>query len=64
MIMWMNQQRKNMNNSCCGLQRLSISSTLLQLIDLTHEPYHDTHELHHHDAHDIDTPVAPAAAKG
>ncbi|CAM6047469.1 unnamed protein product [Sphagnum compactum] len=29
---------------------------------LTHEPYHDTHELHHHDAHDIDTPVAPAAA--
>ncbi|CAM5999656.1 unnamed protein product [Sphagnum balticum] len=29
---------------------------------LTHEPYHDTHELHHHDAHDIDTPGAPAAA--
>jgi hypothetical protein len=29
---------------------------------LTHEPYHDTHELHHHDAHDIDTPIAPAAA--
>ncbi|CAM6022520.1 unnamed protein product, partial [Sphagnum balticum] len=29
---------------------------------LTHEPYHDTRELHHHDAHDIDTPVAPAAA--
>jgi hypothetical protein len=31
---------------------------------LTHEPYHDTRELHHHDAHDIDTPVAPAAATG
>jgi hypothetical protein len=31
---------------------------------LTHEPYHDTHELHLHDAHDIDTAVAPAAAKG
>jgi hypothetical protein len=31
---------------------------------LTHEPYHDTHELHHHDTHDIDTPVAPAAAIG
>jgi hypothetical protein len=31
---------------------------------LTHEPYHDTRELHHHDAHDIDTPVAPATATG
>ncbi|CAK9275352.1 unnamed protein product [Sphagnum jensenii] len=31
---------------------------------LTHEPYHDTHELHHHDAHDINTPVAPATATG
>jgi hypothetical protein len=31
---------------------------------LTHEPYYDTHELHHHDAHDIDTPGAPAAATG
>jgi len=31
---------------------------------LTHEPYHDTHELHHHEAHDIDTPGAPAAATG
>jgi hypothetical protein len=31
---------------------------------LTHEPYHDTHELHHHDTHDIDTPVALAAATG
>ncbi len=31
---------------------------------LTHEPYHDTHELHHHDAHDIDTPGTPAAATG
>ncbi len=31
---------------------------------LTHEPYHDTHELRHHDAHDIDTPGAPAAATG
>jgi hypothetical protein len=29
---------------------------------LTQEPYHDTRELHHHDAHDINTPVAPAAA--
>jgi hypothetical protein len=31
---------------------------------LTHEPYHDTHEFHLHDAHDIDTPVTPAAATG
>jgi hypothetical protein len=31
---------------------------------LTHEPYHHTHELHHHDEHDIDTPGAPAAATG
>jgi hypothetical protein len=29
---------------------------------ITHEPYHHTHELHHHDAHDIDTPGAPARA--
>jgi hypothetical protein len=31
---------------------------------ITHEPYHHTHELHHHDAHDIDTPGAPARATG
>jgi hypothetical protein len=31
---------------------------------LTHESYHDTHEPHHHDAHDIDTPVAPATTTG
>jgi len=31
---------------------------------LTHEPYHDTHELHHHDTHDIDTPGVPVGATG
>jgi hypothetical protein len=31
---------------------------------LTHEPYHDTHKLHHHHTHDINTGVAPAAATG
>ncbi len=31
---------------------------------LTQEPYHDTHELHDDDAHDIDTPVAPPTATG
>jgi hypothetical protein len=66
MIMWMNQQKKNMNNSCCVLR----AAAPVNLINspaahrLTHEPYHNTHEVHHHDAHHIDNPVATAAATG
>ncbi len=51
-------------------QQLLQAAALVNLINspaahrLTHESYHDTHELHHHDAHDVDTPVAPATPTG
>jgi hypothetical protein len=51
-------------------QQLLRAATPVNLINcpaahrLTDEPYHDIHEPHHHDAHDTDTPVAPAAATG